>query len=380
MNTIALQMLLGDRAKYLGLIFAVAFSTMLMSQQVSIFIGLMLRAASQIIDVRDSDIWVMDPRVVYVDEVESLTDTKLQQVRGVPGVAWAVPFFKGLTVARSTDGLLQQVILMGVDDASLAGAPPRMLMGNAEDLRRPNAMIMDRGGFYYTWPGQPLTLGKELELNDRRAVVVGICEASAPFNTFPVVYTKYSDALTYVGQQRKQLTFVLVRVTAGSDPSEVAERIAERTGLQALTSMQFVWRTISYYLQRTGIPVNFGITVLLGFIVGAAVVGQTFYIFVLENLKQFGVLKAMGVGNLTILRMVLLQALVVATLGYGIGIGGSALFFEITSHASITMRGFFLAWQVIVGTGAAVLAIIVLASLASIRKVLVVDPAIVFRE
>jgi putative ABC transport system permease protein len=85
MNTIALQMLLGDRAKYLGLIFAVAFSTMLMSQQVSIFIGLMLRAASQIIDVRDSDIWVMDPRVVYVDEVESLTDTKLQQVRGVPG-------------------------------------------------------------------------------------------------------------------------------------------------------------------------------------------------------------------------------------------------------------------------------------------------------
>jgi len=152
MNTIALQMLLGDRAKYLGLIFAVAFSTMLMSQQVSIFIGLMLRAASQIIDVRDSDIWVMDPRVVYVDEVESLTDTKLQQVRGVPGVAWAVPFFKGLTVARSTDGLLQQVILMGVDDASLAGAPPRMLMGNAEDLRRPNAMIMDRGGFYYTYP------------------------------------------------------------------------------------------------------------------------------------------------------------------------------------------------------------------------------------
>jgi putative ABC transport system permease protein len=379
MNAIAFQMLLADRTKYLSLVFAVAFSTMLMSQQVSIFIGLMLRAASQIIDVRDIDIWIMDPRVVYVDEVEPLTDTQVLRVRGVPEVAWAVPFFKGLTVGRSVDGVLQQVILMGVDDASLAGAPPRMLMGKVEDLRRPDALIMDRAGFHSIWPGEPLALGKELELNDRRAVVVAICEASAPFATFPVVYTKYSDALTYIGQQRKQLSFVLVRAATGADPAEVAAQIEAQTGLQALTWRQFVWRTISYYLEHTGIPVNFGITVALGFIVGAAVVGQTFYIFVLENLKQFGTLKALGVGNPTILRMVLLQALVVTALGYGIGIGASALFFEITSRALINLRGFFLPWEVMVGTGAAVLVIIVLASFASIRKALVVDPAIVFQ-
>ena len=39
MNGVALRILLGDRAKYVGLIFGIAFSTMLMSNQISIFAG-----------------------------------------------------------------------------------------------------------------------------------------------------------------------------------------------------------------------------------------------------------------------------------------------------------------------------------------------------
>ena len=101
MDGVALKMLFGDRAKYIGLIFGIAFSTMLMSNQVSIFAGLMLRTASQILDAREADIWVMDRRVEYVDEVEPMTDTQLGRVRGVDGVDWAVPFFKGLTCAHT---------------------------------------------------------------------------------------------------------------------------------------------------------------------------------------------------------------------------------------------------------------------------------------
>ena len=47
-----------------------------------------------------------------------MTDTQLDRVRGVDGVDWAVPFYKGLTVAHARDGMLQQVILLGVDDAT----------------------------------------------------------------------------------------------------------------------------------------------------------------------------------------------------------------------------------------------------------------------
>lgn len=379
MYGVALRMLLGDRAKYIGLIFGIAFSTMLMSNQVAIFVGLMSRTASQILDVREADIWVMDPRVEYVDEIEPITDTQLQRVRGVNGVDWAVPYYKGLSVVHTTDGALQQVIVIGVDDATLTGVASKMLLGAVESLKQPDALIIDRAGYKFMWPNDELSLGRIVEINDHRAVIVAICDASAPFATFPVVYTKYSNAMNYIGVTRKQMSFVLVHARDGEDPASLAKRITARTGLKALTWSDFALATIGYYMKRTGIPVNFGITVALGFIVGAAVVGQTYYIFVLENLRQFGALKAMGVANSTIFRMVILQASVVASIGYAIGIGLCAGFFEVSSRISINLRGFELPWQVAVGTAGAIVVIIFVASIASVRRVMVVDPAIVFR-
>jgi putative ABC transport system permease protein len=161
----------------------------------------------------------------------------------------------------------------------------------------------------------------------------------------------------------------------------VCRRIEHQTGLLAVTRDEFFWNTIGYYLRRTGIPINFGITVALGFLVGCAVAGQTFYLFTIENLKQYGVLKAMGLSNVRILRMVVLQALLVGFIGYGVGIGLAA--------ASERMLGifvtnvppaFYLSWHLLVGAGVAVLLIVLMASLVSARRVLVVEPAIVFRS
>ena len=171
---------------------------------------------------------------------------------------------------------------------------------------------------------------------------------------------------------------MIVKAAAGVDPERLAARIRERTGLQALTWQDFAWRSVRHYVERTGIPVNFGITVTLGFIVGAAVAAQTFYIFVLENLRQFGALKAIGVTDFQILRMVILQAFVVGVLGFALGIGLCGVFFWLTRDVP-ALDGFILRWQVIAGTAVAVAIIMVVSSLASIRKVFVLDPAVVFR-
>ncbi len=375
---VALKMLTGDRAKYLGLIFGITFATLLMSQQVSIFVGLMARTASQIRDISEADVWVMDPQAQYMEEIKPLPDRDLNRVRGVSGVQWAAPLFKSLAVIRAPGGIMQQAILMGIDDATLTGKPPKMIEGQWEDLKLPDAMIMDKAGYEFLWPGEPFKLGREVEINDRRVVIVGLCEASPPFLTFPIVYSRYSLALKLSPGQRNRLSYILVKAAPGIPPKELAAGIQRQTGLQALTSHDFQWRSIRYYLDRTGIPVNFGITVVLGFIVGAAIAGQTFYIFVIENLKQFAAIKAIGVRNRRILSMVLLQAGVVAFIGFGLGIGLAALFFFSTKDVP-ALRGFTLHWQVMAGTALAVLTIITLSSLVSIRRVVTVDPAIVFR-
>lgn len=378
MNWVAWQMLVGDRAKYWGTIFGVAFGTLLISQQTSIFLGLMRRTASQIVDVRESRIWVMDPNVENSDEVRPLSSSDLYRVRGVPGVAWAVNFYKGQARAKVADGRFRQIMLMGVDDATLVGAPAEMVMGQLSDLRRPDAIVVDRSGFAYLWPGEPLELGKTIEMNDRRAVLVGICKASPPFMTFPIVYARYTQAVEYVARERNRLSFILAEPQPGQTPTEVAHRITAQTGLLGRTQDEFFWSTIGYYLRSTGIPVNFGITIALGFLVGTAIAGQTFYLFTIENLKQFGALKAMGLTNGRLVLMVLLQAALVGTLGYGIGIGLAAAFFEATKDVP-HLVGFYLPWQVVAGTAGAVALIVVLAALVSVRKVLVLEPAIVFR-
>jgi putative ABC transport system permease protein len=380
MNWVALQMLMGDRAKYLGLIFTIAFSSFLIAQQVSIFAGIMDRTRSQIVDVRDADIWVMDPATQYFDEVYALKDSDVDRVRGVPGVRWAVRFFKGQPRAKAPDGRFRVAILLGVDDASLTGAPePRkMILGSVESLRDPDAVIIDLAGYHFFFPGQPLELGKTFEMNDHRAKVVGIVDASAPFTTFPVFYSRYSQALNFVGRERKLLSFVLVKAAPGVPRPELTRRIRAATGLQAMTGDQFGWMTIFYYMRNTGIPVNFGLTVAIALIVGMVVAGQTFYIFTIENLKQFGALKAIGTTNRRSVGMILLQALVVGVIGYAIGLGLTAGFFSMTERRGAT-RGIVLLWQVLAGTAGVDLCIVLIASVLSIRKVLVLEPAIVFR-
>ena len=380
MNAVALKMLLGDSAKYLALVFGVAFATLLMSQQVSIFIGLMSRTASQVLDIREADVWVMDTRVRYVDEVEPLPDAALGRVRSVEGVEWATPLYKGLAIFRTQDGLINQVSLIGVDDETLVGAPREWLAGNLEALRRPGGIVFDREGASLIWPDADVLtkVGTEAEINDRRVVVTGIANASAPFITFPIAYMRYSEALRLTPPQRNTLSFVLVRAGKGTDAKALSERITAQTGYQALTWDQFAWRSVNYYLTRTGIPINFGITVFLGFLVGAAVTAQTFYLFVVENLRQFGALKAIGATNAQITGMVLLQALVVGAMGYGLGIGACALFFESLSGLP-AFENFALLWQVLVGTGVVVALIILISVMASLLKVFRVDPAIVFR-
>jgi putative ABC transport system permease protein len=377
MNWVALKMLTGDRGKYLGIIFGVTFAALLIAQQASIFCGIMQRTTSQIRDITEATIWVMNPQVEYVDDVRPISDNDVYRVRSVPGVDWAVLFYKGGGQARLDNGKFQSVILLGLDDSTLIGAPQNFTLGSLDDLDQPDAVAIDESGYHFLWPGEPFRLGKTLEMNDRRAVIQAIFKASQTYGTSPLLVTRFSQATQFIPGERRMLPFVLAKHKDGYTAEEVAANISQATGLRALSREQFIWKTMMRYLLKTSAPMNFGTTVLLGFVVGAAIAGQTFYLFTLENLKQFGALKAMGLSNGRIVGMILLQALVVAWIGYGLGVGLATLYGQLTRVRP--MMAYYMPWQVLVGTGVAVLLIAVVAGLMSIRKVVVLEPAIVFR-
>jgi putative ABC transport system permease protein len=377
MNFVALRMLSGDRAKYFGLVFTIAICTFLLENQTSIFAGIMKRTASQILDVTDADVWVMDPATEYWEQTKPLKDTDLLRVRGVPGVKWAVRLFKGMPVARTSSGRFATAFLLGLDDATLAGAPRKMFMGSWDRLREPDTIIIDKAGYVLLFPGKPFEVGRTLEMNDHQVTIVGISDASAPHVSLPVMHARYSEAVNLLGQERTQLSFVLARPTPGVRPETLTARITARTGLRARTTDEFMWDCIWYYMANTAIPVNFGITIGVAILVGTVVAGQTFYLFTFENLKQFGALKAMGVTDRRLIAMVLLQALTAGGLGFALGTGLAAMFFEMAGR-ELAMRGINLPWESVGVTAVAILLVVAVSSLLSIRRVLVLEPASVF--
>jgi putative ABC transport system permease protein len=228
------------------------------------------------------------------------------------------------------------------------------------------------------WPDQPFEINKEFEGNDQRMLLVGIANSTPNFSLPVLMYTRYSQAIKYTGQARNKMSFILVKAQDPENAQQLARKISQETDYKALTWKEFSDKTYDYYMTHTGIAINFGVTVLLGFIIGAVISGQTFYIFVVENLKQFAALKAIGVTNRQILSMVLTQAAIVGSIGFAMGIGVTSIFFNKVS-VSGAFKGFYLPLEVIAGTAIAVFLIMLLSSIFSVRKVFVLDPAIVFR-
>lgn len=377
MLRIAFLMLVGDKGKYIGMILGVAFASFIMTQQPGIFSGIMERTYSLISDIDLPDIWVMDNDVDYIDDAKTIPETSLYRVASVEGIAWAKPMHKGNVQVRLKNGHIQNCNLIGIDDATLIGGPGLMVKGSLDNLRKDSGIIVNEEGANekLSLNKEPLKIGDKIEINDNYAVVVGVASTSRTFQSFPVIYTTYSRAKSFVPPQRNTLTYILVKAKEGQDLKKLCQNIKKRTNLAAYTKQEFKQKTFDYYMKNTGIPINFGTSVLLGFIIGAAVAGQTFYSFITSNLRYFGLLKAMGIESKRLLLMVLLQASVVGCLGYGLGSLGTFIF-AFASQKS--MLAFSFSWSLLFFSFLAVMIICLFSAFLGIRKVFKIEPAIVF--
>jgi putative ABC transport system permease protein len=198
MLRVALKMLDGDRVKYAGLLLGVAFTAFLVTFASSYLAGFLTNGFALITENPEADVWVMNPAVESVEPATTLPDFALQRVRGIEGVASAIPLAIASAEVRFPNGRFQTFQVIGVDDATLAGLPPLENGVTALALRRPYAVAVAAGGTEDKlqtprdradqWSGGPprlivptRTLGPadELLANDHRVVVIGRAKALA---------------------------------------------------------------------------------------------------------------------------------------------------------------------------------------------------------
>ncbi len=382
---LALKMLFGDTAKYLMLVFGIFFATFLILQQLAIFCGLMRWTTATLKNV-NAPIYVVDPQVTQINETSPMRDTDVSRVRSVSAVRWAMPLFNGMQRVKLDSGAFKNIQLAGIDSASLAGAPRTLIEGNLADLRLPNTVVIDKLAvkFLSSDPNKPIKIGDRFEINDIEARVVGIAESMRSFTGGPYVWTTYERALQYAPSQRKMLSAVMAAPIPGITPEAAAAEIEKQTGLRAYVNNEFSFdapndfntKTVFWFVKNTSIPISFGTTVVVGIIVGIAISCQTFYAFVLDNLKHLGALKAMGMSNFRLSLMLIIQSMTVGIIGFGIGLLATAGF---TFSAIQNGAPFFMPDMVPFAVFAAIQLICLLAASLGIIRLSLYEPAAVFR-
>ncbi len=390
MITIALKMLLGDRAKYFGLLFGITFTSFLVTFAASYFGGMMTRSFALIAE-SPADVWVMDPAVVAVDRTINLPESALNRVRSVAGVLSALPLALATADARFPNGRFQSVQVIAVDDATLAGVPLMTDGATASVLRTPDAVIVDAGGTsgkldtpsqradqwprgrpHLDVPMRPLATDDELLINDTRVRIAGRSVALPRFPPRPLLFTTFSTAGRILLPERRRLTFVLVTAAPGVDPGALATRIETATALRARSSVDFKADTVRWMVANSE-DVGDAVTMLtIAMLVGFGVTGVMMFMFTNENLKYYAVLNAMGATARQIVGMVFAQAAICALLGAGLGLGLCAIAGRIFTLYNFPFR---LMWFAPVAGGAAVVLVGVGAAALSMRPVLQMQPA-----
>jgi putative ABC transport system permease protein len=394
MFRIAIAMLMGDRAKFGGLIFGIAFTSFLVTFAGSYFCGFMTWGFAIIAENPGADVWVMDPAVQSTEQTTNLPDAALYRVRSVTGVQSAAPLVLGTAEVHLANGSFQSYEVIGVDDATLAGTPP--IRGGAAPtvLHAPDAVLVSEGGTEGKldtpvrakdqWPygrahlGVPtrvLRAGDELRVNDRRAVVMGLANGLPRYPARPLLYTTIANASRFLPPERHRLTFVLARAAKGIDPDQLAARIEAQTGLRARSAAAFKADTVHWFLVNSEDVGDVATMLTLAITVGFGVTGVMLYIFTSENLRQYAVLGAMGATSRQLVRMLFGQAALCALLGSGLGLGACSLAGFATRHFDYPFRMMW--FTPLVGVLMVVLVSLVAAAL-SIRPVVKLPPAVVF--
>jgi len=371
---LAYKLLVNDRTKFAALLLGITFAVFLMLMLTSLFAGVLHRSSAAVINV-GAKMWVMDPAVTTPVSSIPMPDYVQDAVRSIAGVRFAVPLYSGTGLVKLKDGTFQAASVIGLDDTTLFGRP-RLLQGKIEDIYAENGFIVVMDADYEKL--QRPTMGAEFEINNNRAVIVGMAKVTVSgLFGIPTLYTTYSRAIQYLPQSQFTTSYVLVEPKSPSDIPHIKEEV-NRLGYRALTEDEFIDQTARWYEFHTGLGMNLFIMTVVSFIVGLSIAGQTFYTFIIENLERFGALKAIGAKGSELIGMILFQSTFTALTGYGLGIGLSA---SVTALAKVRLPSYaaMLTYPSLVGALLLVIVIVAISSYIGVRRVLRIEPFDIFR-
>ena len=370
---IAWRNLAHDRIRFLVTLVGIVFSVVLMAVQSGLLVGFVVTIAN-VVDNTAADIWVVGRGVRSVDLPTAIPERRRYQILSLPGIATVDPLMHVFAILKRPDGGAESVVVVGFDTATGIGGPWDLIEGRAEDLQQPDAVILDR--LYRDKLGIE-RVGQVVEINGRRARVVGFTDGIRTFTQAPHVFADIKTARHLAGFAEDQLNYLLVRAVPGQDHAALRDAIRARVPeIDAHSRAEFARRSVLYWLVTTGAGFSLVISAALGLVVGIVVTAQTLYATTIDHLPEYATMRAMGAPARYLYGIILRQAAIAAGLGYAIGIAIAGL---VVASARDSSAAMLMPWPLAAGLGAATVAMCAAAAVISIRKVMAIDPVSVFR-
>ena len=369
---LAWQNIFHDRARFLATVLGVSFAVFLMVFQGSLLVGF-LQAASRFIEASDFDIWITARGVQAFEFGATLEGRVREMAAGVPGVVETGRACMAFAVYRKPNGKQQVVALVGAD-SNLGKRFPVPELVETTESRSPDSILYDASDRNLI---EVASLPAEVEINGHRANIDHEIEGFGGFLGVPSLFTSYRNAARYLGVAPEDGMYILLRVGKEYSVVDVQQNLRRRLPeVDVLTREAFAHKSRMYWVIKTGAGSAILTAAVLGFLIGLVVVSQTIYANTMENIEEYATLKALGASRVFVARVVLIQSLICGAVG---SILGLLAVVPAMNYASALIPWIHTPWWLpLIMVGLSLL-MCSLASVASVRSALTVDPGRVFR-
>jgi putative ABC transport system permease protein len=373
MTTLAWKNLFHDKVRLGVTLTGIVFALVLILVQFGLFLGF-LDTSANVVEHSGAALWIAAPGIPHVNGGAPIPEKRRYKALAVPGVERVEKLAINFVNWKLPSGSQESAQIVGFDLQSGMGGPWNLVAGSIEALRGDDTVIVDR---LYLEKLGIRGVGDSVEINGRRARVVGLTEGIRSFTTAPYIYTSFKNSQNYTQIGEDQTFFLLVKAKPGVDLTALKQSLQSTVpDVEVYTNEEMHRKTQGYWVFKTGAGVTTLMGAILGLLVGVVVVAQTIYSATVDHIREFGTLKAMGAKNRYIYRVIVEQAMLAAVMGYVVAVSLGLL----VANGSKTGNAIILLPpQMAVGTLGLAILMCAAASILSIRKATSIDPALVFK-
>jgi putative ABC transport system permease protein len=360
-----------ERARFFPGVLAVAFSALLIALQCGLLLGL-FSITSIPIDMAGAHIWVGYPDVSSVDLGRPIPEA-WQSYLAMPEVEAVEPYMQGFGYWDKPTGGMELCLVIGTRLGPEAFGPIAQLTAEHRALLAlPGSVVIDEGEFQRLGIEK---VGDTTEIVGKRVRVVATVQGLRSL-AGPYVFCSLETARSILRPPSGQATFLLARChDPAAAPRVVAELQKHSHKLSAATAEDFSLHSRWHWLTKTKAGVALGLAAILGLMVGAVVTYQTLRSATVASLKEYAVLRALGIPRGRMMSMVLAQS-------FWVGLAGIVLsipLIHLLAWVGNIGAKVILPWWLWVGATSITMVVALLSGVLALRTLRNVEPVTLLR-